>query len=721
MCFIINIGENRRIMLENDLQANRQIPYGMQTINTNGVPMSGPGSEAIKKSVDNSYLSNRVKQSEENGALVPAATLATWYALSRGMDVFNKSSNKEYEKTAFGKLGRFGDWLTEKVSNSKLAKSNFGQWVSNAYKSTGRFINDKIIANSAMLRAIKNTPSEPTNKLVVSQYKGLLGFLSMDTEQIFSSFIKPAKTPFELEQYGADKKFIKNLKKAMKAPGANSYAVLKEAEMKLLGIPEADIRRYIQDGKVLSPKRVDILIRNAKISKLGFTPAEYKAVSKDFLANSDKVLKALEKASKNNGNMFISRMRSGGPLGAIKNHFFGRKVGITELYNKYLITLGAKNPKHTTKLGRGLAKAFGLFLEGTTNRFAGGKLAVLMQAMIFGDMLVNTFKAPKGEKFKTFTDRFTNDFAYFLCAPFGIQILHKLGGLQYAGMSKSELANYRAELKQFNHKVATGQLSKKGDYINELERIKGMLRGGRKNIFSKFFGRLAEIATVGLETTRGYHKKAIKPGIMGKLKDFFVNPKYYWKNIAGYPMRLILVMGLIMPPLATAATKVAHAIFGRPTHSVLDNEDELTPEQEEQQKMQELLAQLEAEKHGQQGQQPIVHTSPTNLINQYLDSQAQQALYPPGQQPVNPQQQPVTTQQPVTPQPAMTPQPPQDTIAQMPQQTSVAPQAPQEPVRTYIPSPTGVVIGPVDTSKADAALLNADAAEKAAREALALG
>ena len=94
-------------------------------------------------------------------------------------------------------------------------------------------------------------------------------------------------------------------------------------------------------------------------------------------------------------------------------------------------------------------------MEGTTNRFAGGKLAVLMQAMIFGDMLVNTFKAPKGEKFKTFTDRFTNDFAYFLCAPFGIQILHKLGGLQYAGMSKSDLANYRAEFKQFNHKVAT--------------------------------------------------------------------------------------------------------------------------------------------------------------------------------------------------------------------------------------------------------------------------
>ena len=113
-------------MLDNEIQMNNQIPYGMQTMSTNGVPMeAGQGAEAIKKGVDNSYLSNRVKQSEENSALLPAATLATWYGLSRGMDVFNKRTNNEYEKTAFGKLGRFGDCLTEKVSNSTLAKSSF--------------------------------------------------------------------------------------------------------------------------------------------------------------------------------------------------------------------------------------------------------------------------------------------------------------------------------------------------------------------------------------------------------------------------------------------------------------------------------------------------------------------------------------------------------------------------------------------------------------------
>lgn len=709
-------------MLDNDLQLNNQIPYGMNTVSVNGVPMeAGAGTEAIKKGVDNSYLAKRVKNSEEYSNLLPAATLATWYGISKGMDVFNRKCNAEYDKTPLAKVGRFGDWLTEKVSGSRFAKSGLGQGIAKAYNSTGKFIKDKIVGNSAILRALTGTPSEPTNKMVVAQAKGLLGFLAQDTEQIFSSFIKPAESPFQLEQYGADKQFIKDLKKAMKAPGANSYAVLKEAEMKLLGVPQADIDRYIQGGKVISPKRVEILIKNAKIGKLGFTPKEFKEVSKDFLANTDKVVAALEKASKNNGHMFISRLRSDGILGKLKNHFLGRKVGITEQYNKYLVALGKNNPKHTTKLGKGLAKAFGLFMEGTTNRFAGGKFAVLMQAGIFADMLVNTIKAPKGEKGKTLAERFTNDFAYFLCAPFGIQLLHKFGGLQYIGMSKAEVANYRAELKQFNDKVMAGQLSRKGDYINELEKLKGMLRGGRKNIFSKILGRAAEVATVGLETARTYHKKAVKPGILGAIKDFFTHPKYYMKNAAGYPMRLLLVMGVIMPPLASAATKVAHAIFGRPTHSVLDDEDEQTAEGEKQKQMEELLAQLEAEKQRQQSQAQIVHTSPTNLINQYLDRQAQQALQPNAQ--VMPQTQAAPLPQQSAPAPSPSVAAPQQTSqanAQAPVQKQEENKQPSEPVRTYIPSPAPVVLNQPNTDKADAALRNADMAEKLARQTLSM-
>ena len=384
-----------------------------------------------------------------------------------------------------------------------------------------------------------------------------------------------------------------------------------------------------------------------------------------------------------------------------------------------------------------MAKAMGLFMEGTTNRFAGGKFAVLMQAMIFGDMIVNTIKAPKGEKGKTFAERFTNDFAYFLCAPFGLQLFHKLAGAGlYAGMSKDEVAQWRADRRDFDRRVKAGQLSRKGDYINEKEALLNRLRAGRKNIFSKVYGRIAEIADVGLEQLRGYHKNAVKPGFWGAVKDFFVNPKYYLKNVAGYPMRIILIMGLLMPPLAKAATKVAHLIFGRPTHSVLDDEEPADDEKQKQE-MEDVLRQLEAQKQAQAAQQPIVHSSPTNLLNQYIDKQTQNAIAEAQNQANNVQQQGVNAQQQVNnaqqqaagaQSPATSPsvqQPSQnvtgDTNTYVPSpQAATVNNNPQEPVRTYVPSPTPVILQAPDTSKADAALLNADAAEKLARQTLSM-
>jgi len=745
-------------MLDNDLQFNKQPVYGMQSGLSDGIPMqAGIEAEALKKSVDNSYLSKRVKQSEENSALLPAATLATWYGISQGMDVFNRKCNLDYEKTPMGRFGALGDKITARIKGSTLAQSGFGKGVAKAYNKTTTALSN-FLNRSAMVRAFKNTPSQPTNKFVLPQAKGLWGWFTQDTEQILSSFLKPAKSTFDLEQYGADKKFINNLKQAMKAKGADKFALLKEAEMKLLGIPQADIDRYIQGGKVINARRVEILLRNAKIGKLGFTPREYKAVAKDFLNNSDKILAALEKAAKNNGDMFINRMRSGGVFGIIPNHLFGRKVGLRELYNKALVTLGKQNPKHTSTLGKGMAKAMGLFMEGTTNRFAGGKFAVLMQAMIFGDMIVNTLKAPKGEKGKTFAERFTNDFAYFLCAPFGLQLFHKLAGAGlYAGMSKDEVAQWRADVKDFNKRVMAGQLPRKGDYLNEKEALLNRLRAGRKNIFSKLYGRAAEIADVGLEQLRGYHKKAVKPGIWGAIKDFFTHPKYYWKNLAGYPMRLILIMGLIMPPLAKAATKVSHLIFGKPTHSVLDD-DEPTDEEKQKQEMEALLEQLEAQKQvqiaQQQTQQPVVHNSPTNLLNQYVDRQTQAAIAQAqqtaaqqtaagAQQTANTAQQAVNTAQQTATQQVQamnSPNPPSgmgqnpdmsagntsqlasqnhDTNTYVPSPVSTI-QNSAEPVRTYVPSPTPVVLQAPDTSKADAALMNADAAEKLARQTLSM-
>ena len=181
---------------------------------------------------------------------------------------------------------------------------------------------------------------------------------------------------------------IKGLNKADKA------SVLAKEELKALGVKSSSI------DKIFGKKGINGLneyAKHIKARKLGFRNlGEFEKVSKGGLENIDKIYQALLKAD---DKMSIAVTRKYGTLGKVKAHLFGRKVTIPELRNKFIATLGKGNQ---TKLGRFLPKAFGYFLEGTTNRFAGGKLAVFMQAFIFGDMLANSFIAPKGEKFKSF-------------------------------------------------------------------------------------------------------------------------------------------------------------------------------------------------------------------------------------------------------------------------------------------------------------------------------
>ena len=167
------------------------------------------------------------------------------------------------------------------------------------------------------------------------------------------------------------------------------------------------------------------------------------------LSHMDEILKALKKGDQ---KLKISIWKKDGSMGKVFGHLFGREIGISELANKFELSLktGAK-----TKFGKFVGKAFGYLTEGCTNRFAGGKLAVAMQAFIFADMLIHTFNAPKGEKGKTLIERFVNDFTYFLALPVGIWAMHKAGGLKYLGMTKEQVKAYRENLKLFNqnHKL----------------------------------------------------------------------------------------------------------------------------------------------------------------------------------------------------------------------------------------------------------------------------
>ena len=151
--------------------------------------------------------------------------------------------------------------------------------------------------------------------------------------------------------------------------------------------------------------------------------------------------------------------------------------------------------------------------------------------------------------------------------------------------------------------------------------------------------------------------------------------------MAGYPVRIILGMMIILPFLSKLAVKGSHLIFGKPKNSLLDEGKE--PEQVKNNNQTQIPQQLQP--------QPVQQTTTTqtttskqeqsssNLLDRYKNNNT-------------------TT-----------------TVQTVKQQNN-----PQEPVRTYIPSPVGVQIvnQREDTSSADQAMMRADNAAKLAMQTL---
>ncbi len=499
---------------------------------------------------------------------------------------------------------------------------------------------------------------------------------------------------------------------------------LQEEELKYFGKKVSDIAGKTSD-------ELAKMLKELKITKgLGFdSVAHYEKVMKEeyALKHMDEILQALRKGDQ---NLKISIWKKDGSLGKVFGHFFGRDVGIAELANKFDLTLktGAK-----TKFGKFVGKAFGYLTEGCTNRFAGGKVAVAMQAFIFADMLIHTFNAPKGEKGKTLAERFVNDFTYFLALPVGIWAMHKAGGLKYLGMSKEQVKAYEENLKLFKERfvndftyflalpVGIWAMHKAGGlkYLgmskeqvkayeenlklfkegakNKLFTKKGFkmrskvlnrqLNAGVKNPFLKLIKKAANILTVGLNQKPVYlSKSSSNLNLLRKLG-------YWTKNAAGYPIRFAIPMMLISPILAKWATKATHSVFGRPTKSVLDEEEDSSSTnksdstaaaanamQNNPQTNQQVTQVTPTQKPTLQHKSPNDYKSDTNLIKMTANGKK-----------------PQTTKQ-----------------------TETDKNKEQEPLRTYIPSPVGMVQQPAAPTGLDAAFAQADETEKYVNDILAM-
>ena len=657
----------------NELNYRNNMPFNAQS-----VPLSQNGQQPYvpamhMQGVQDNYVSNRAKKAEYGWLAVPAAA-GVWYGICRGMDYFNNIlCNKEnYMDTPFGKIGAWGDNVTERYQNSSFAKSDFGKGFHAKLASARKFVNEKIIGKSKVLTAIKTTPTTPENKMVVAQAKGLYGFHNMDADTLIPSFLEKSEVPQQLERYGVKKDTIESLKKALKGKKkAEKLALLEAEEFKIFGVNNADD------------------LKAAKIKALGFKDvAQYEKIAKNFIKYPDEILTALKNADP---RMCITRCSGEGFLGGLKKTLFNRKVTFNELANKYIVTTA--NP-HTTKLGRGLSKGLGWLLEGMTNRFAGGKMVAIMQAFILSQALISALKADgMKEKVKTFIERNVNDFSYVFAAPLAVMAMHRVGGMKYAGMTPEQVAKYREKLEAFNAKADAKGFANKTEYKAAKKDLKSLLQGDTKNgFFTRMCKKIGQFINVGNEKINPYLSTA------DNNMNFFRKLGKWTKNAAGYPLRFGLAMFCLMPFISSTITKASNAIFGKPKNSVLDEE----ANEEAASKTENVNQQLAALRQDAIARQQAAQQHQT-MSQQYQNAPRMDMLtrYKQGQNANNT----VTNTTNIN----------NTYVGQQPALEQKEP----EPVRTYIPSPVGVQLAMPNVDAANAAMQRSVNAEQEALKMLA--
>lgn len=654
-----------------EVKYRNNVPFAAQTVplSQGGQPVYAPAMQGVQ----DSYVSNRVKKAEYGWATVPI-TIGAWLGICKGMDYFNnKLCSKEYMETPFGKIGAWGDKVSNNYFNSSFAKSDTGKSFHSFLAKTRDFINNKIIGKSKVLTAIKTTPTNPENQMVVAQAKGLLGLHNMEIDTLIPSFLEQSEVADQLERYGMKKADIDKLKKSLKGKKkADRLAILQREEYKLFGVNDADA------------------LREAKIKALGFKDAaHYELVAgkdgKGFIKHPKEIMEALKKADP---NMHITRCQGEGKVGWLRKLLFRRNVTFKELANKYMV-VGIDNP-HTTKLGRGLSKGLGWLMEGMTNRFAGGKFIAIMQSVFLAEAAVAALNATgAADKTKTFIERNVNNFSYVFAAPLAIMMMHRAGGMKYAGMTPEQVAKYRENLELFNEKAKAGAFANKNAYKTAKKALTDQLQGDTKNgFFTKMCKKVGQLINIGNEKIHPY----IKNG--EGTKNFFRKMGYWTKNAAGYPLRFGLAMFVLMPFVSSSVTKLSNAIFGKPKNSVLDEgkEDETANSENVNAQLarlrQDAMVRQQASQQHQQMAQTTQNAPRMDMLTKYKQNQNSQVINNTTNV-YNNQQNPQEVKEP-------------------------------EPVRTYIPSPVGVQAQLPDVDVANQAMQRSMIAEAEAMRILGM-
>lgn len=509
----------------------------------------------------------------------PIAVLATWLGLGVALDAYSDANRGEYNKTLVKKAANLGD----KIQNSKIIQNKPVQTVLNGIGSVGK-AGGKVVNNSAILRAMKETPTMPEWSMVKSQMFNQKQEVVQDFIKIVDTLKLDTNQLPQLKDVGlntAEKEMLKRVFNTQKISQIPEQEAVNQILLNRLGKSPAEIEKIQKMGAV-STKAV----KEEILKEMGLTTDKIKLIKDDVYGKY--INDVMTATGKVKGKV---RMGAGhyGWMGAFTKPF-ERTIGCDEVYNKlHSMSDGAK-----TGTGRFMSKAMQMVHRGLT--FGNGKLgALIFIAPLLVELGINVSKADKDQKIGTAANGFVDNISWVFTFPLALKMLHSIGGIKLTGMGKDKVEQYRKIVEDFNKRVEPMieengiKMANPNTFKNKMEydiarrkveaQLKDLKTVKGQNIFTRGLRKVAGILTPDLCRLNSYRNSNPVANTARKIPAFM-------RNMVGVPTRVVLWAGLSMAVLGGALTKITSSIFGKSYDSMKEDE-----RKDEKKKQEEFLRQ----------------------------------------------------------------------------------------------------------------------------------
>lgn len=406
-----------------------QVPMGVSSTAVSSAALPNVDTDKIQKDVNGNPLVKNV--SAADNPLVMAGTgLATWGVLIALMNKINDGCKTKNGTNVLNKIRDFGNRINDRIIGHSLFKSKTFEKIKINYAEIKEFFAKKVIERSDFLKTLFKTPTKPKNSQVLMMANGTEAEVATAAAQFFDKYVQGAVVKGQEFLHGKDADKLHKLG-FVKDPKNPTHEEIAEFE-RFVKNPnsKADINKIMK----ICEKNAGETFEVSKGLKIWGTN---KYLS-DFLPFTEKMFK--------------------------------REVHFSEFANKLKVLTGADATAQG--LGKFLPKAYLRNIQAITFGLDGSKVGMAMQAFFLTSTILQTAKAEKGDKFKTFMENLFSNQAMYLTMALSIRWMHKFGGLKYLPLKgdPEKLEEYRKNLEEFDKKANISSYLKKQEAFAKLQK-----------------------------------------------------------------------------------------------------------------------------------------------------------------------------------------------------------------------------------------------------------